>query len=138
MENKYTSLEISRLIQSKVPEVETELWYSFRMSSVYQKKKLYTTTQRYSLDEEVYSFYPAYRLDDVLRAIKVLGEKQGKFDYVRDWRGVRVKNSETEVDEVVDGTEIEWQCHRLLTAYIEDGLQFGERCEGVIRSIFEV
>ena len=134
MENKYTSLEISRLIQSKVPEVETELWYPFSMSSVRQKKKLYTTTKRSSLYKEVCSFSPAYRLDDVLRAIKVLGEKQGKMGVCSDCGAENIKRCACYKDVGVENWDV-WHSHRLLTAYLADN-GFGERTERVIRDIF--
>ena len=157
--NKYTSIELSRLIQSKVPEVETEYgwtneghgdkWY------IVPRDQQYWDTY-YSVSVE----HNAYRLDDVLRAIKVWGEKQGwkPTEYtIGDSRVCLIHGDEDLVD--CDGTEYdpgglgcamcgdsigdlvyrdEYHCHRLLTAYIEDGLQFGERCERVIKSIFEV
>ena len=164
MENKYTSLEISRLIQSKVPNVETEKWWIWTdkknpqiilLSTVESERWRY---KRHLLFDGFHS--RAYRLDDVLRAIQVWGEKQGwkPTEYtIGDSRVCLIHGDEDLVD--CDGTEYdpgglgcamcgdsigdlvyrdEYHCHRLLTAYIEDGLQFGERCERVIKSIFEV
>ena len=132
--NKYTSIELSRLIQRKVPEVETEYgwtneghgdkWY------IVPRDQQYWDTY-YSVSVE----HNAYRLDDVLRAIKVWGEKQGKMG-VCDTCGVENIKQCLCICAGVEDWDV-WYSHSLLAAYLADD-GFGERTEGVIRSIFEV
>lgn len=145
MTNKYTSLELSRLIHSKVPNVETEKWWIWTdkknpqiilLSTVESERWRY---KRHLLFDGFHS--RAYRLDDVLRAIQVWGEKQGLNRELRYLIEGYCKDDEcnateeVEVSEIV--SEVEYHCHRLLTAYLADD-GFDERTEEVIRSIFEV
>lgn len=172
MTNKYTSLELSRLIQSNVPEADMEeyprycgghTWYYESDEGIHEECE--ETAAVIQEDEYCESAslvcektYPRYRLDDVIQAIKVWGEKQGwkPTEYtIGDSRVCLIHGDEDLVD--CDGTEYdpgglgcamcgdsigdlvyrdEYHSHRLLTAYLADD-GFGERCERVIKSIFE-
>lgn len=151
MTNQYTSLELSRLIQSKVPEVGTEKWYSYLSCGdgckAHVHGQIILTDSKYSHDA-----VPAYRLDDVLRAIKVWGERKGnqcaycldsKLMKCRKHRGsghyllpcVWCTGSGDEKNN--DGTP-RWMvdAQEVFTAYLADN-GLGERSEKVIRDIFE-
>lgn len=146
MENKYTSLEISRLIQNKVPEVETGERYLWLYAHVE-----YAVENGTDNDKE-HPPITAYRLDDVLTCIRVWGDKQGWEEYVCSECGYKVsKYGDGQClrpdDQppycgvvLIDGphrvSPIYFHCNRLLTAYLADN-GFGERCERVIKSIFE-
>lgn len=132
MNQQYTSLDISRLIHSKVPEVETDFYWCNQ-----------TQTKNYGTIEVPWHIIyghngwisevlvPAYRFDDCVRAIQVWGETNNKC------RGCRLVDGFHEFDcPANDANSIGVLCERLLTAYLAaDG--FGERSEGVLRDIFE-
>lgn len=81
----YTSLAVSKLIHEKVPEVETAHWWNddglvylrFDRSMVGIEEQLLFKKSSFGNSE----FYPAYTLADVIKAIKVLGEK--KEDWIK-------------------------------------------------------
>ena len=126
--NKYTSIELSRLIQSKVPEVETGLW----MLPSNNEAGFSLEEERWNDDDP-----PALRLDDVLTCIRVWGEKQGKMGVCDCCGKENIKQCFCVSGDVgVENWDF-WNSHRLLTAYLADN-GFGERTERVIRSIFEV
>ena len=104
-----------------------------------------------------FSEYAAYRIDDIFRAVKVLGEKDGWYKETRCICGGSAKSLQNEVSGEGDSwctrcgsdwlsssefehgnaiTEIEYTCHRLLTAYLDDNCEIGENTERVVRGIF--
>jgi hypothetical protein len=77
----YTTLEVSRLIASKVPEVETDFawirkgitWMLAYKTELGDYVSTLGTHHHAGIEEKL----TAYRLDDAIRAIKVYGEKEG-------------------------------------------------------------
>lgn len=128
----YTSLEISKLIHEKVPEVETEKkhlgvsnntgtpwYYSWRIVPSEDGVDYPYNNGREQMCQ-------AYTLNDVIRAIKVWGEKQ-------EWGG-QIYQGDDDKPRFV--SQIEIVCHRLLEAYLPTLSMQGEEVERVIRDIF--
>ena len=138
MTNHYTSIELARLIHGEVPEVETGAWYATFNPIGATGTVTRITTDTNGVSEKSFGtprFVCAYRLDDVLRAIKVWGEKNGKMRVCADCGAENIKKCHCYHDVGVENWDV-WHSHRLLTAYLADN-GFGERTEEVIRSIFE-
>lgn len=124
----YTSLAMSRLIHERVPEVKTEQLIGIdkdgRQCIGYDKK----FTFEYPLKNfewattETIETYPLYRFDDLIRAIKVLGEKD------RWWDGDFMPEMPMTVNDY---------CHKLLTAYLSSDCNLQHPAvEKVIKQIF--
>lgn len=108
----YTPIHLSKIIEAKCPEVETDM-YHWIVTATGEELGIGLKSLR-----KDWTMVRTYRLDGVVLAIKVHGE-----------------NNVVECIYCDHVTE----CVRALTdAYLEDGLQFGEKCEEVIKEIFEV
>lgn len=126
MSNIYTSLEISKLIYEKVPEVDIhkEQW-----------ENECEWVGGYDGCSRVVNRYPKYRLDDVMRAVNVWGEKQGKLG-VCNHCGAENKKDCLCIDGGLEDWDV-WTQHLVLSNYIADNLSFGEHSEKLLREIFK-
>lgn len=130
MTNQYTPIELSRLIQSKVPEVKTGMWHRSPLPHFGYHEWTIKDCELAHGAESV----TAYRLDDVLTCIKVWGEKNGKMGVCADCGAENIKKCPCYKDVGVENWDV-WHSHRLLTAFLADD-GFGDRCERVLRDIF--
>jgi hypothetical protein len=114
MQVTYTTLEVSRLIESKVPEVETGSAYIYNPTND-------TWIAVTGWSKEDCDGVPRYRLDDCIRAIKVYGEKK----YI-GYNPLFITDILTT------------KCDRLLTAYLASDCNMADpRVSEVIIGIFK-
>ncbi len=109
MNTQHTSLALSKLIHERVPELETTDAYPIYATQVGSEEVKLLLGGAYATEVA-----PAYTFTDLLRAVQMLGEKEGLGDY----------------------TDIENEQHNILGNYLIDNLTIGENTEKYLTSLF--
>lgn len=133
--SNYTSPEISKIIHECVPEVEIPRG---------QWEQECEWVGGYDGHSRVTNEYPKYRLDDVMRAVKVWGEKQGynelkwkceNYNPRANERGERgCASLQCEYAGWKDVNEL---CHDLLTAFLPSLSMQSKEVEDIIKETFK-
>ena len=117
--NQYTPIPLSKLIAERLPELETGMWHEVTIGNtdVTHSNIVTDENRRKCEDDEYLSFTPALTFTDCLRAIEMLGEKEGKRREDNKYMPYMVQ-------------------HRLLDKYLSDRDSIGEKTIAYLTELF--